>query len=183
MGAKAILSAVLLGGLLAGQAALGQTPGAELDRLFARLRDPAAAASAPAIESRIWNAWMNGGSAVENDTLRAATEAMARADFATAENLLNALVSATDTFPEAFNKRATLYFLMGRFDDSLADIVRTLELEPRHFGALSGRGMILQRLGRDAEAIAAFKEALDLNPAMPGAKSALQQLEGKAPRL
>jgi tetratricopeptide (TPR) repeat protein len=72
---------------------------------------------------------------------------------------------------------------MGRYDESLADIVTTLDLEPRHFGALSGRGMIYQRLGRNLDAIAAFKDALAINPHMTGAKSSLQQLERQAPDL
>jgi tetratricopeptide (TPR) repeat protein len=82
-----------------------------------------------------------------------------------------------------WNKRATLYFLMGRMEDSLKDIDKTLDLEPRHFGALSGRGMIYQKLGKNPEALAAFKEALSMNPNMVGAKLAVQQLEKLVPEL
>lgn len=168
--------------LIAGpRLALAQS--ADLDHLFAELRDPAAVARAQQTEARIWNLWMHGGTAAENEELARATQAMNGADPSGAERRLNDLIGSTQGFAEAYNKRATLYFLMGRYDESLADIERTLDLEPRHFGALSGRGMILQRLGRDAEAIAAYKDALTINPNMEGARAALELLERQTPDL
>lgn len=155
----------------------------DLDRLFAQLRESPSGAVALRIETQIWDLWMHGGSHVENEALAKATLTMNSGSSAQAEQQLNALISQTQNFPEAYNKRATLYFLMGRYEDSLSDIVKTLDLEPRHFGALSGRGMILQRLGRDADAIAAYKEALTMNPTMESAKSALRLLEKQAPDL
>lgn len=155
----------------------------DLDILFAQLRETEAVAEAAQIEARIWSLWMQGGSAAENEALARATSAMNSADDTGAERQLDALLRQTQTFPEAYNKRATLYFMMGRYDESLSDIAITLELEPRHFGALSGRGMILQRLGRKAEAIAAYKEALAINPNLEGAKAAVRLLEIQAPGL
>jgi tetratricopeptide (TPR) repeat protein len=155
----------------------------DLDRLFAQLRESPSSAAALSIETQIWNLWMHGGSHVENEALAKATLAMNSGNSAQAERQLNALINQTQNFPEAYNKRATLYFLMGRYEESLSDIVKTLELEPRHFGALSGRGMIMQRLSRDAEAIAAYQEALTMNPKMEGAKAALRLLEKQAPDL
>jgi tetratricopeptide (TPR) repeat protein len=155
----------------------------DLDALFGKLRDPATGSEVLRIEPEIWTAWMRGGTNEQNEALAKATASMNVADLSNAEKQLNALLEKTQTFPEVWNKRATLYFLMGRFDESLADIVKTLELEPRHFGALSGRGMIYQRLGRDAEALAAFKEALSINPSMVGARLAVQQLEKALPEL
>jgi Flp pilus assembly protein TadD len=61
--------------------------------------------------------------------------------------------------------------------------VKTLDLEPRHFGALSGRGMIYQRLGRNAEALIAFKQALEIHPTMVGARLSVKQLEQLLPEL
>ena len=85
-------------------------------------------------------------------------------------------------FAEAWNKRATLYYLMGHY--RLAhDIGKTVDLEPRHFGALSGRGMVLMKMGKNAEALAAFKEALAVNPNMMGAKLSVQALEKQFPEL
>jgi tetratricopeptide (TPR) repeat protein len=180
---RAALIALAVTVLCCGSTVVAQTSAVDLDRLFAQLHDPGTEASARRIESGIWDAWMHGGSKLENEALFAATGAMNRSDYASAERLLNALINATENFSEAYNKRATLYFLMGRYEDSLADIVKTLDLEPRHFGALSGRGMILQRLGRNAEAIAAFKDALAVNPTMSSARAAVQLLEKQAPGL
>jgi tetratricopeptide (TPR) repeat protein len=155
----------------------------DLDRLFAKLRDPAAASEVANIEPQIWSAWMQGGSAAENDVLALATASMNLGALPLAEKQLNALLATQRDFPEAWNKRATLYFMMGRLDESLADIKKVLELEPRHFGALSGRGMIYQRLGKNAEALAAYKEALSMNPNMVGARIAVKQLEKLVPEL
>jgi tetratricopeptide (TPR) repeat protein len=155
----------------------------DLDHLFAQLRGPASNADAISIETQIWNLWMHGGSHAENEALAKATLAMNSGNNMEAERQLNVLINQTQSFAEAYNKRATLYFMMGRYEDSLSDIVKTLDLEPRHFGALSGRGMIKQRQGRDAEAIAAYKEALIMNPNLGGVIAALRVLEKQAPDL
>lgn len=156
---------------------------ADLDRLFAQLRDAQEATAAQKLERDIWNEWMHGGSDSENEALAKATHAMNAGAFTAALLQLDQLVADAPAFPEAWNKRATLLFLMGRHDESLADIVKTLDLEPRHFGALSGRGMILSRQGREVEAIAAFKDALAVNPHMTGVRQSLNLLEQKAPDL
>jgi tetratricopeptide (TPR) repeat protein len=157
--------------------AFAQQPAAELDTLFAKLRSPDMGSEALRIEPQIWSLWMEGGSAEDNQKLAAATASMNLGAFDLADQQMTALLATAQSFPEAWNKRATLYFLMGRMDDSLADIEKVLDLEPRHFGALSGRGMIYQRQGKNAEALAAFKEALSINPNMRGARIAVKQLE------
>jgi tetratricopeptide (TPR) repeat protein len=154
-----------------------------LDALFAKLRDPATGSEVLRIEPQIWDLWMHGGSNAQNEMLAKATVSMNVGDGPGALKQLDALLVEAPGFAEAWNKRATLLFLMGRFDDSLADIVKVLELEPRHFGALSGRGMILMRQNKNAEALAAFKEALNINPKMVGAQLAVQQLEKLVPEL
>ena len=165
-----------------GSAMAGSTQ-AELDTLFAKLRDPSTGAKVLSIEPQIWDAWTHSGTDAENEQLAKATASMNLGAFEQADKQLTAMVSTSPNYPEAWNKRATLYFLMGRMEDSLKDITTTLDLEPRHFGALSGRGMIYQRLGRNAEALTAFKEALLINPNMPGATIAVKQLEKLVPEL
>ena len=78
---------------------------------------------------------------------------------------------------EGWNKRATLYYLMGRHEESLADIDRVIKLEPRHFGALSGAGLVNMALERPEAALKAFKRALDANPHMPSAEARVKALE------
>jgi tetratricopeptide (TPR) repeat protein len=157
--------------------------GEELDQLFGRLQDKNLGAAALKTEARIWALWMQAGSDEENRMLGEATALMGSADFRLSEEMLNRLIAKTQTYPEAFNKRATLYYLMGKYDQSLADIVTTLDLEPRHFGALSGRGMILQKLGKNKEALEAYRHAAAINPHMPGAAIAIKQLEQLLPEL
>jgi tetratricopeptide (TPR) repeat protein len=109
--------------------------------------------------------------------LQQATRAMNDGAPEPALAILNRLVGAQPDFAEAWNKRATLHFLMGNYEASLADIDKVLDLEPRHFGALSGRGMIYQRQKKYGAALAAFNDALAINPNMPSVKDAVQALE------
>jgi tetratricopeptide (TPR) repeat protein len=178
------IPAIVLGLLLALFAGLASAvAGDDLDTLFAKLRDPASGSNVLRIEPLIWDAWMHGGNDAENEALAKATQTMNIGLFKVADTQFTALVTSSPKFAEAWNKRATLYYLMGRSEDSLRDIEKVLELEPRHFGALSGRGMIYQRMGKNAEALAAFKDALAVNPTMPGARIAVQQLEKLVPEL
>ena len=168
---------------IGGGFAAAQSQTENLDTLFAKLRDPASGSEVLRIEPKIWSLWMTQGNPDENQKLADATAAMGIRNFPKCLEILNALIVASPNFPEAYNKRATLYFLLGRFDESLADINTTLDLEPRHFGALSGRGMVLARQGKNAEALRAFKEALAVNPTMTGAKLSVQELEKLLPEL
>jgi Flp pilus assembly protein TadD len=84
------------------------------------------------------------------------------------------------TWPEAWNKRATLAFIEKRDAECLADIARVLELEPRHFGAVSGFGQICLRRGHLNEARAAFQVALAINPHLQGLREIITDLSPEA---
>ena len=90
--------------------------------------------------------------------------------------ILDRIVTAYPTYAEAWNKRATLQFMLGNYEASLRDIDKVLDLEPRHFGALAGRGMIYQRQENWTAALNAYREALRMNPSMTGIKNAIQEL-------
>jgi tetratricopeptide (TPR) repeat protein len=111
-----------------------------------------------------------------------AIAALAGRDTETAQGILDRLVAAHPDWPEAWNKRATLYFVMERDAESLADIRRTLELEPRHFGALCGFAQICLRRGERVAAAAALERALQLNPHLEAARAALAALAPEPPR-
>jgi tetratricopeptide (TPR) repeat protein len=147
----------------------------QLDTLFARLRQPGIDSSD--VERQIWQLW--GASDSPTATILLEQSARAIDDGAPAEALamLDRLIGAYPDFAEAWNKRATLYFMMKRYDSSLADIARTLDLEPRHFGALAGKGMILMRQKNYAAARAAYEEALAVNPNLEQVKDALKELD------
>lgn len=148
-----------------------------LDRLFASLQKASGEEQAKATEQKIWELWSQSDSATAEVLLNQAVTAMNAFDNASSLEILDRVVAAFPTYAEAWNKRATLNFMLGNYDASLADIEKVLDLEPRHFGALAGRGMIYQRQEKWGAALDAFREALKMNPNMPGVKNAIQELE------
>jgi tetratricopeptide (TPR) repeat protein len=148
-----------------------------LDRLFASLHTAGAEANAKTLEKKIWDLWMASDSPTAEVLLRQASKATDEGAPEEALKILDKLVERYPDFAEAWNRRATLYYLMRRYDAALADIEKVLELEPRHFGALAGRGMIYQKKKNYAAAIDAYREALTMNPLMEGPKEALEELE------
>ena len=149
----------------------------QLDKLFARLIKSKDASDAQRIEQSIWELWMTSDSPTADALLAQAMKASAANQTAAALTILDNLIAVHPDYAEAWNKRATVYFLIGRYEDSLKDIDKVLELEPRHFGALSGLGMIRRRQGDLAAARAAFTEALGYNPHMEGVKRALEEID------
>jgi tetratricopeptide (TPR) repeat protein len=148
-----------------------------LDRLFAALHGKSAEANAKSIEAKIWDIWMASDSPTAEVLLRQASKATDEGAPEEALKILDKLVERYPDFAEAWNRRATLYFLMHRYDAALADIDKVLALEPRHFGALAGRGMIYERQKNYSAAMEAYREALAINPGMEGPQEALKALE------
>lgn len=148
----------------------------ELEILFERLGAAPSPAEAGDIEDAIWQAWTDHRNPDVARAMDEAIAALARRDFARAEPRFDTLVADHPRWAEAWNKRATLRFLMGRDDDSMADIYRTLELEPRHFGAMAGFAQICLRRGDRAAAIAALETALSIHPHLHLARQALEAL-------
>ena len=93
--------------------------------------------------------------------------------------LLDGLVKEESDFAEAWNRRATIHYLLGNYNQSLLDIEQALTLEPRHFGAISGIGMIMLKLGETDKALHAFERVLDISPHNVGATKSVKQLVKK----
>ena len=148
-----------------------------LDRLFARLGKATNKEEAQTVEQAIWKLWMTSDSPTAEILLAQAVKASAAGDNESALKILDGLIDVHPEFMEAWNRRATVYFLMGRYAESLADIDQVLAREPRHFGALSGLGMIKRKLGDLAAARTAFGDALAINPNMDGVKRALEVID------
>jgi len=145
---------------------------AELSQLFRRL-SVCAAAEAAETEDRIWDVWMHHPHRAAAAVLEAATSDIAARRYDIAETRLTALLRSAPLYAEAWHKRATLYYLLGRDEECLQDIERTLELEPRHFAAILHFAEIRLGEGAGAEARYAFTAALTLHPHLPRAREAL----------
>jgi len=135
-----------------------------LDTLFAALKIAPDADSAKAIEDRIWALWMVSGSDTCNLLMGRVKAATDEKDYDLAIKLLDAVIEIKPDYVEAWNRRATLYYPLKDYGHSLADIREVLIREPRHFGALSGLGLILQDIGDDKDALEAYRRALAIDP-------------------
>jgi tetratricopeptide (TPR) repeat protein len=135
-----------------------------LDTLFAGLKIAPDAESAKAIEDRIWALWMVSGSDTCNLLMARVKAAADEKDYDLAVKLLDAVIALKPDYVEAWNRRATIYYLMKDYGHSVADIREVLLREPRHFGALSGLGLILQEIGDDKHALEAYRRALAIDP-------------------
>lgn len=138
-----------------------------LDPLFAQLKESSDTDAAHAIEQTIWHIWSTAPSAGANLMLREGVRFMNEGKHEKALADFDAVVELEPDFAEGWNKRATVRYLMGDYDGSVADIQRTLALEERHFGALSGLGLIYDALDEKKAALDAFRAALAINPHMP----------------
>lgn len=147
----------------------------QLDILFAHLHRKGVA-SEP-VEEKILALWSASDSPTAEVLLAQAQRAMDDGAPAQSLSILNRLIGANPDFAEAWNKRATLYYLMKKDDAALKDIDKVLDLEPRHYGALAGRGMILQREKKYSAAREAFEEALAVNPNLEEVQAALKELD------
>jgi predicted Zn-dependent protease len=152
-----------------------------LKALFAKLLDPAAI-DPHETEDLIWAIWCDAADAHAAEQMGQAIAAIAARKFDLAEPVLDRMVAAWPTWAEAWNKRATLFYVQGRDAEAVADIILTLQLEPRHFGALAGLGQIFLRHDEPEAAAAAFRAALVRNPHLPGVEAMLNQIESSLPR-
>jgi len=150
-----------------------------LDRLFAALKVAPDEESAKYIENRIWAIWLASSSDTANLLMGRAKTATDSKDFDLAIRLLNAIIDIRPDFTEAWNRRATVYYTKKDFGRALADIHEVLAREPRHFGALSGLGIILQELGDEKRALDAFRRALAIHPWLERVPELVQKLSEK----
>ena len=147
----------------------------QLDILFGHLHQKGVASDR--VEERIWELWSASDSPTAEVLLTQSKRAIEDGAPAEALSILDRLIGANPDFAEAWNKRATLYFMMKKYDDALSDIAKVLDLEPRHFGALAGKGMILERQKKYSAAREAYEEALAVNPTLEQVEAALKELD------
>lgn len=149
---------------------------ARINSLFSQLRDTDSAESAQSIANQIWRIWLRSGSDTVDLLISRAQVLTSERQFDDAIELLDAVVEIAPRYAEGWNKRATVYFLKGDYRQSIIDVRQVLALEPRHFGALSGLGTMMREIGDAASALTAYRAALKVYPALPGAKRAAEEL-------
>ncbi len=147
-----------------------------LDPLFTRLVTASDPFERNRIEDQIWQLWLASGDGEVDSWMRRGMRAMAAQDYDDALTAFDTIVRIRPDFAEGWNKRATLLFLMGRYEASIADIERTLALEPRHFGALSGLAMIREAQGRPFEALEALERVMRIHPGLPHLQMRIDRL-------
>ena len=150
-----------------------------LDKLFDRLRTTSDPLEAQIIEVQIWRIWTDSGQDEINALVEEGSRSMAQGIPKEAIAIFDRVVTALPDFAEGWNKRATAHYLNGDYTASMIDIERTLSLEPRHFGAISGMGLIFMVRGDEANALRAFEEVLKVHPHARGAKARVEELHKK----
>lgn len=169
--------ALLLGALLTSPLRADQTS-EQLDVLFDTLRSgDTTSAQAQSITGEIWQHWLQTDNQKAGKLMSEGIRLMNEFALGQAVTTFTSLIELQPDYAEAWNKRATVYYMMGKFDESTADVTKTLKLEPRHFGALSGQGLIYLQQDRKKSAISWFRRALDVNPFMDNIRRSVEALE------
>ena len=150
-----------------------------LDTLFGALKIAPDEASAKAIEDRIWAVWIVSGSDTCDLLMSRVKVATDEKDYDLAIKVLDSIIVIKPDFVEAWNRRATVYYLKQDYGNALADIREVLVREPRHFGALAGLGMILQDMGDDRHALEAYRRALVIDPHLQNLSDVVKTLTEK----
>lgn len=143
---------------------LSDSQAAERAALFKELAATKSDAEARAVEDRLWTFWRGFADAQSRDLLEQSRQAQLRFDYAEATLYLKELVKHAPQFAEGWNQLGYVYFLAGDYEDSLAAIDRVLALEPMHYAALAGKGIILMQEGKVDEAQVPLKQALAIDP-------------------
>jgi tetratricopeptide (TPR) repeat protein len=150
-----------------------------LDRLFEALKVAPDDDSAKYVENRIWAIWLATPSDTANLLMGRVKTASEAKDFDLAIKLLDSIIDLKPDYIEAWNRRATIYYMKKDFGRSIADIHEVLAREPRHFGALSGLGIILQEVGDEKHALEVFRRALAIHPHLERIPDLVKKLTDK----
>ena len=161
---------------------LATTAGSQtvLDTLFDKLRTATDPSAVQALEQGIWEQWTMVPDPKQRALMLRGIAEMQQQELQTAVTTFSKLIEMAPDLSEAWNKRATVQWLLGNFPASLADICETIKREPRHFGAYSGLGMIRAEMGEPGRAAAAFELAKKWNPHIVGIDAEIQRQKAEA---
>jgi tetratricopeptide (TPR) repeat protein len=149
---------------------------ADLPALFRELRDPDDLVRA-LTENSIWQAWSRSGDAQVDALFKIGVEQMNQGQAESALDTFTEIIKRKPEFAEGWNKRATIYFLIGEYDKSLADCDEVIKRNPQHWGALSGYGQIYMQLDQPEQALVYFQRALAVNPNLQNIENTIQELK------
>jgi tetratricopeptide (TPR) repeat protein len=150
-----------------------------LNDLFARLQKTDNRLEAETLENMIWGIWYSSDDVEVTRLMDQGERAMAAQDMRTAIGAFTKIIEIAPDFAEGWNRRATALYMIGEYEASRADVAETLAREPRHFGALSGLGLINEAEDRGEEAIEAWEKALEVNPNMPSVQQHIEEMKAK----
>ena len=150
--------------LFASKIALADQNDPRLNNLFKKLNETENQDEIRDLISDIWNIWYEVDDPKVIEYFEKGIQAMNLRNYPLAIRFFNNLIEEDPNFAEGWNKRATVHFMMGNFDQSMQDIIKTLELEPRHFGALDGMGLIFIHQGQFKQAIDVYDKMLEIFP-------------------
>ena len=150
-----------------------------LDELFIALQEAPLPKESVKIEQRIWAIWTLSGDKEVDALMRDGVDAMNEGQLDVAIRLFGAATEKAPNYAEGWNRRATVLFYAGYPDESMHDIQRTLALEPRHFGAISGMGLIFMQRQDWASALRAFEQVLEIHPSAQHAHIHVEELRKK----
>jgi Flp pilus assembly protein TadD len=168
--------------LLAAPAARADQTDPRLTQLFADLKATDTDFEARALEALIWSIWTTAPTEEARRLMAQGTQQLAANNPEAALETFTKLTQSAPHFAEAWNKRATTLYLLGRFQDSIDDIGQTLALEPHHFGALSGLAMCDTELHQTQNALNALTRALAVDPRLQGARQNIEVLRKQLAR-
>lgn len=149
---------------------------APTDQMFERLQAAQDEAEAADVAEDIWATWLESGSPTVDVLMERAMLAISAQELETAHELLDRVILIKPDFPEAWHRRAGLFLAEENFPEAFRDLNEALRLEPRHFGAWIGMGVMLETLGGEKEALASYREALEIYPLLPQARQAASRL-------
>ena len=162
--------------MLSSTPSFAQTQNTDVDALLERLATPDLV-EWRAVENQISRIWSQSGSAAMDLLLKRGRDALEAQEFGAAIEHLTALTDHAPDFAEGWNARATAFFADGQFGPALADVQQVLSLEPRHYNALQGLGLIMREMGENDLALRAFRMAAAIHPHDPDLKELLERLE------
>ena len=174
---RTCLAALL--GLMLGTNVLAQNGGSNtmLDTLFAKLQTATDPMAIQSLEGAIWEQWVLVPDGPQRELMMRGIAEMQQHQLKQSVETFSKLIEIAPELSEAWNKRATAYWLLGNFPASLSDICETVKREPRHFGAYSGLGMIRAEMGEYRRAVAAFELAKKYNPHIVGIDDEIERLK------